>query len=697
MNSINRPKCQQQKSTPTTGDALTHDSQLSWCEDDPSLESIASKSAHQIWQTLSRTLVNSPTLKTMLLNLARLLGNAFDADGCLVSALRHDQTLDTPVGWRSQDEQFAHCHETWLGLLQNLAHGQEAQPKILSALDWVDRCPDFAAEAVSCSLCQDAIANKTFLTVKPVFKSRANGVIVLMRSPEHPWSKSDVQLLETLSSQLAIAISQTRLEQLMHQQIRYQDLNDRVTCAIRNSWDLAQVFELTAEGLVSALEISRVVVLTLKYADPARKQRLSEWVPKARAVMECVQVATDRVPLDHEPQATRPTASLKPSFWVSDCPILQPLFVEKAGPLAIANLHLVQDAALRSAIHLSQTASPPFLPDQFPALFLMPLENQGTLLGFLALQQDQPRSWAPEEAAFVQTIANHLSTAMIQARTIRHIQSLVDERTAQLQRSLEVQAKLFEKTRQQVEQLRKMNRRQEEFLSTVSHELLTPLTSMTVAIRMLKQAALSPDRRDKYLAILEQQCHQETSLINDLLTLQKLESGQVTFCFQPIDARYLIRDVAQSFESQWQEKRLTLRLDLPETPLNIRTDVESLSRILIELLTNAGKYTSPNTTVELGANQVFDQRQNELVLTLRNRGAGIAADELPTIFDRFVRGEGITQQAIPGTGLGLTLVKGLVEHLNGAIAVDSQPLTEAQTWETCFKVTLPQSPDLPLI
>jgi signal transduction histidine kinase len=111
-----------------------------------------------------------------------------------------------------------------------------------------------------------------------------------------------------------------------------------------------------------------------------------------------------------------------------------------------------------------------------------------------------------------------VSATIIQNQTLRQVQSLVEDRTAQLQRSLEVQAKLYEKTRQQIDQLQQLNQLKEEFMSSMSHELRTPLTTMSLAIRMLRQPELPLERREKYLEILEQECNKEIDLINDLLS-----------------------------------------------------------------------------------------------------------------------------------------------------------------------------------
>jgi signal transduction histidine kinase len=257
---------------------------------------------------------------------------------------------------------------------------------------------------------------------------------------------------------------------------------------------------------------------------------------------------------------------------------------------------------------------------------------------------------------------------------------------------LEVQAKLYEKTRQQLEQLRQVNELKDEFVSTMNHELRTPLTSMSLAIRMLRQStALPPERQAKYLDILEQQCNQEINLVSDLLKLQELESHQAPLKLEIIDLKPKVDYLADSFKEKWANKGLNITLDLP-TSLLLQTDAASFERILQELLTNAGKYSDPDTTIILKATHSGDSQNKQIVFTLTNFGPGISPEDVTQIFDKFRRGKGVTQQAIQGTGLGLALVKSLVQHLNGAIAVSSNP-TSHPAWETCFTLTLPQSFD----
>ena len=521
------------------------------------------------------------------------------------------------------------------------------------------------------------------------FQGQANGAIDLMRSQPYSWTEAEKDLLRWISAQVAIAISQYQLQQQAKRQAQYQSLVSQLTMTIRHSLDLDRILELATRGTAQTLGADRGLLLLLKYSDPLLKSRslsrtkvtvVCEWPPQRdREKKEGTQNSPDLHP-------TLPTL-LDRSLFIADCILCQQAFDRSPQPLIAANLPAKSNP-------FNEHSPSTFSLEVLPALLLIPLESQGTVLGFLALQCQPNRAWQPEELEFAELIGAQLSTAIIQTQTLRRVQALVDERTAQLQRSLEVQAKLYEKTRQQIDQLRNLNQLKDEFLSTMSHELRTPLTSMTLAMRMLRESGPLEANQVKYLNILEQQCTQEIDLINDLLALQKLESKQAPIHLQKIQLNPFIQDLIEPFERKWADKGLILAVDLPERSPMLQTDVDSLNRIVTELLTNAGKYSAPDTTVSLSAKRNLDLQPNQIVLALANLGTGISQSDLSCIFEKFRRGQGVTQQAVQGTGLGLALVKSLVQHLNGKIEVSSQMLEGTQTCETCFTLTLPQSLDV---
>ena len=467
-------------------------------------------------------------------------------------------------------------------------------------------------------------------------------------------------------------------------QVAGQVLTKSLTNEIRKSSDLSVIYRTALQGMAELFEVSQVMVLRLRFWDPRQMLRVADRLPKTRVLVESVWPILTSVEPALPPQ----------SYWISECQVTQAAMKGFPGLLNVPTLHDFK-MILESPTVVVELLNP----QAHPALLMVPLENKGKPLGFLVLQHNQSRQWTAAEIDFIELISGQISSAIIQTETLRQVESIVEDRTAQLQHSVDLQGKLYELNRKQIERLREMNKRMDEFLSTLSHELRTPLTSMMLAIRMLREATLSPERRSQYLNILEQQCAQEASLINDLLALQELETKQVAMQVQVVDVPHLTQELKLGFEQRWTGKGLSLDIEaVPE--INLSTDVGSLNRVLLELLTNAGKYGDANTQITMTLKKIGKQ----LEISVSNLGAGITAAEMPYIFEKFRRGQGITDSVVPGTGLGLALVKSLVQHLSGTITAESTVVTEIVTEKqndedvpshrTTFTVLLPMSPDM---
>lgn len=475
-----------------------------------------------------------------------------------------------------------------------------------------------------------------------------------------------------------MAISQVHLYKQVDTSSRHQALLNQLTIAIRSCTEPDPILKLAVDGLVRTLQIERSLILLLKYVDPLIKNRSQKPIPRAKAT-----VIYEWLTPTSEGNQPSPS-SINSSFWLSECDLCQMAYQHTPKPL------ILKDKRCISCNDSAECVATVFDLDSMPNLLLISLESQGTVLGFLALQQRQPRAGLTEELELVELVSAQLSIAILQFQTLRQTSALVEERTAQLEWSLSVQAKLYEKTRQQIDQLRRLNALKDEFLSTMSDQMRNPLASMRMAICMLRQPGLPVERQVRYLDILEQQCNLEINLINDLLTLQELESHKSQLQPQKVDMREMIQRLEQSFTEKWSVKGLSMEVHLPKRSLVLDTDADSVNRILTELLTNAGKYSEPDTKVVLRAIYQANQKVPQIVLSLSNIGSSISPAEQEYIFEKFRRGEGVMQKGIQGTGLGLALVKCLVEHLNGVITVSSSPMSDSQSWLTCFTLTLPQ-------
>lgn len=380
------------------------------------------------------------------------------------------------------------------------------------------------------------------------------------------------------------------------------------------------------------------------------------------------------------------------SVEVTDCLFCQKFFKNPTDCLIINNL---EEEFNQEEIKKIEVV---FQPKTYPGMIIIPLihysnspENSFVILGVLMLQYQQICFLTPQEKVIGNWLGLQISNKIIQSQALRQVQNIVDERTSQLKWSLEVQHKLSEKMRHQIEQLKYLNQLKDDFMSSMSHELNTPLTTMKMAIKMLRQTGELSDRQIRYLDILEQEWQREFNLIKDLLTLQKIESHEFIFNFKELEIEPILKQAFQIFQEKWLAKGLELEWNINaiRSPLKVYTDEESFTHILNELLLNAGKYSDPETLVIFNIDQEIKSGKENIILEISNCGVEISPEEMPHIFDKFRRGQGLTDQAVPGTGLGLTLVKMLVEQLNGKIEVNSEKDENFNYFINTFTVILP--------
>ncbi|KAM3093435.1 response regulator [Phormidesmis sp. 146-12] len=313
------------------------------------------------------------------------------------------------------------------------------------------------------------------------------------------------------------------------------------------------------------------------------------------------------------------------------------------------------------------------------AILACPLMDDQGVLGDMWLFKPCDETFNDLEIRLVQQVANQCAIALRQSR-------------------------LYQASQQQVKALEKLHHLKDEFLSTVSHELRSPIANMLMAIQMLEcvltQVKLPDhqielfDKSTTYLKILRSECNREVHLINDLLDLQRLESGQQRLTWELIDLREWIPTIVEPYRIRAQHRQQGLQFHFADLP-PLYADPISLGRVLSELLNNACKYTPPGGTIALSIHLTEATKINAAIestkpfslqvlqLNVSNSGSEIAAVELPRIFDQFYRVPCSDRWQQGGTGLGLALVKQLVQHLKGHIWVES-----AQQ-KTCFTIEIP--------
>ena len=634
--------------------------------------------AHQLVEKINQIIAKSLAPVKMLQEIAAVLGVALNVDCCcLVTVMGEVSGEVINAHWYAQEYLASkHSNEMLCEEQLDLPVVQCAsEPLTIEDISTIDNSLDIA--------CQDLpLPIKAVLAIPTRFGGKNNGVISLIKSHQYDWSESEKQLLKAVQSSCAIAFSQVRQAQLISTQqldlqtcSNHQSLIKQLTILSRSNLELNQMLQLATASTAEALQADRGLLILLKYTDPLFRNRPRKEIPKAKAT-----VVGEWMRETENFRQTQPD-SLDQSFMLSECSLCQSAFKESGKPVFLIG------NTTQTGI---STVAPVFSLERLPFVLLMPLESQGNILGFIVLQQTVARSWLGSELNMVEMVCAQMSNTIIQTQTLRQVQMLVDERTAKLQSSLELQAKLHERTRQYVAQLRELNELKDEFLSNMSDRLRYPLTNMRMALRNLRQPGIAPERQTKYLDILEQECTKEINLINDLLTLQRLESHQEPLQLENIDLNSKINDVAASFGEKFASHGLSISVDLPERSYILQTEVDSFDRILQELLTNVSKYSEHDSIVQLVVTHQVDQQIDQIIIKVINIGRAISEEEATYIFDKFRRGKG---RWTPGAGLGLALVKSLVQHLNGTIAVESTPIEDSNLSNICFSLTLPQFSD----
>jgi signal transduction histidine kinase len=543
---------------------------------------------------------------------------------------------------------------------------------------------------------------------------------VILATKGVEWYRETKLILQIVADYVGVALIEEDLQSQAKIASVYPLLHQRLTQAIVEKQPMERLFEVAVSDMVLALQLKRGLVLTLKAntKQPAPQVETSVApaapvvAPEADLPFEISEwdrpVSSERAS-GQTAAAVRPTGSLTPAVQPpiqvqivteidvrqGDRPRLPTSFLLEHSQLCKAALANAPNPTIFDGHDLQSTSIDRviFQDDRLPSIAMIPLMGTVTpdrqpadaVWGWLVLQHDRSRQWHPVELKLLQAQILQIALARIQRRALKQARNAIANRTSQVQTSLQLQAKLHDVGRKRMEKLRQANDFKDEFISTIGHELRTPLTSMSLAIKMLRQSDVDPARREQYLDILEEQCQREIKLVNDILKLQQLESHQLEFRPQQIGIDRLVSEQATIVAERWQQsKEIELSLHLPSTASQIETDADSLKHIIEELLINAGKFAIPKTMVEVW----LTIEPERAIFKIANLSKPISSADLPNLFERFRRGEGVTQQAIAGTGLGLALVKSMVDHIQGTISVESTAV-EAAIAKTSFTVTIP--------
>jgi signal transduction histidine kinase len=235
----------------------------------------------------------------------------------------------------------------------------------------------------------------------------------------------------------------------------------------------------------------------------------------------------------------------------------------------------------------------------------------------------------------------------------------------------EIEAKgLFRALRYAIERKR-LDRLKDEFVSTVSHELRTPLTSIAASLGLLvgKIAGILPGPAARLLSIAYTNTQRLVRLLNDILDIEKLESGRVVFDFAKVNVRLLIEHAIEANRDFAESHNVRIRLLDSASSDEVRADADRFAQVMTNLLSNSIKFSPAGSEVVVS----IAKRADSLRISVRDHGVGISPEFRPHLFEKFAQADATNARQKGGTGLGLSIVKQIVERLGGEVGYDDAP------------------------
>lgn len=469
-------------------------------------------------------------------------------------------------------------------------------------------------------------------TVNKVKGFEMGGIDYVTKPIEHQELLARIQTHLTLKKmRYSLACQNEKLQQEMYARIRVerqQALVVKITEKIRDSLDETQILQTVTEELVKVLN-----------ADSCQIELYDEKLTMATVVYEYIEKDSFEAPREH----------LRYHGKVRQ--VIEPIYQQLLKKIPSQFVSISLDSKY------TKLACPIF-------------ENGASkgILGNLWLLKPSEAVFEELEVQLVQQVASQCAIAIRQAR-------------------------LYEASQQQVKELEKLNRLKDDFLKTISHELRSPMSSMQLAMQTLEKLLQSDYphyKSPKFARVLEiftSSARRHNRLIENLLMLCYLDVKSEVFTSELINLQIFIPEIIQSFSARIRQQQQHLVIDLPEDLPLLSSHAASLEHIVVELLTNACKYTGPGETIGLQAG-VTDQA---IELSVTNSGVVIPQKEQHRIFDQFYRIPDNDPWQHGGTGLGLTLVKKMVEVIGASLELESS------SGQTKFTIKLPNHHCTPLL
>jgi len=447
------------------------------------------------------------------------------------------------------------------------------------------------------------------------------------------WGDDEVQLVLMVADQAALALSQAYAYEQVRALAKREALINTITSAIRSSLDPQDIFAAITQQLGQALQVDGCVLSlwteedefvqcvglydSFQHPENLRRHSPNQASPSLdKNLSSNNNLFTQRIPYS---QAS-----------IQENPILQQM-LQTREPVVIGNVsHSPSDV---QGFNLSLK-----MPGR--SLMFVPLLADGKCIGSITMHEgNKVRRWLSSDIDLAKAVAAQAAIAVQQSH-------------------------LYQKTREQAERLLELDKQKTEFFQNISHEFRTPITLIQGPLESAVAAGEGLSYSQSAIAL--RNSRRLLRLVNQLLDLQRLDAGRMQPSFRPCDLVEFVSQIVESFRPYCEKKGLHLDTQLDEcSPVYL--DMEKFDKVVYNLLSNAMKFTPEGGTIKVRLKSEGDR----CILQVQDTGIGIVKEQIPYLFERFRQAEGSANRSYEGSGLGLALVKELVELHGGQVTVES--------------------------
>ncbi|MEH1998720.1 MAG: response regulator [Nostoc sp.] len=447
------------------------------------------------------------------------------------------------------------------------------------------------------------------------------------------WGDDEVQLVLMVADQAALALSQAYAYEQVRALAKREALINTITSAIRSSLDPEDIFAAITQQLGQALQVDGCV--------------LSLWTEEDEFA-ECVGLYDSFQHTEnlrrHSPTQASPAPdknlSSNKNLLTQRIPYSQASIQE--NPILQQMLQTHEPVVIGDVSHSSSQVQGFNLPLKMPGRSLMyvPLLADGKCIGSITLYEGKKvRQWLSSDIDLAKAVAAQAAIAVQQSH-------------------------LYQKTRQQAERLLELDKQKTEFFQNISHEFRTPITLIQGPLESAVAAGEGLSYSQSAIAL--RNSRRLLRLVNQLLDLQRLDAGRMQPSFHRCDLVEFVSQIVESFRPYCEKKGLHLTTQLDECS-TVYLDMEKFDKVVYNLLSNAMKFTPEGGTISVRLKSEGDR----CILEVQDTGIGIVKEQIPYLFERFRQAEGSANRSYEGSGLGLALVKELVELHGGEVSVES--------------------------